>query len=88
MITVINNRLAFKDRNFSSVVNDILFFSSLQSWKAFKVSRCVNFKTNWFAKWVDSNLVFVSILKRSHILSSIQIKSENDPLLQHFPAFD
>jgi hypothetical protein len=30
MITVINNRLAFKDRNFSSVVNDILFsfFSS------------------------------------------------------------
>jgi hypothetical protein len=82
VVTAINNPLVFKDWNFSSVVDDIfLLFSSFQSWKTLKVSRCANFRAHWFAKWAASNLVFGSIPKGSSILSSIRIKSGKDPPL-------
>lgn len=63
------------------VINDCCQqFNMFCAWTASKVSRCVNSRTHFVAKWVASHLVvFRSIPENSYFLSSLRIKNDKDP---------
>jgi hypothetical protein len=46
-----------------------------------KVPQSANYRAHSLAKWAASIRIFESIPKGSPILSSLQIKSDKDPLL-------